>query len=69
MDKESLAKMKEIYSGLDRIAANLSIDKKLDKQFWNECIGFDGLQSFVTELIVAFQTGTGVPPSEMKNFR
>lgn len=69
LDAGSLAKMRDIYAGLHTMAANLSLDKKLNEEFWSKHIGFDGLQSFITELIVAFQTGTGVPESEMKSFR
>jgi hypothetical protein len=61
--------MTDIYSQLNGLAAELSLDKKLDKEFWANDVSFATLQNFITELIKETQKGTGVSPDEMKNFR
>jgi len=68
-DDKSIAKMTEIYSQLNGLAADLTLDKKLDKEFWANKVSFATLQNFITELIKETQKGTGVSPDEMKNFR
>ena len=68
-DEKSIAKMTEIYSQLNSLAADLTLDAKLDKEFWASKVSFATLQNFITELIKETQKGTGVTPDEMKNFR
>ena len=68
-DEKSIAKMTDIYSQLNSLAADLTLDKKLDKEFWASKVSFATLQNFITELIKETQKGTGVSPDEMKNFR
>jgi len=69
LDEKSLARMKEIYSGLHSMAASLSLDKRLDKEFWAKYVSFMTLQNFITELITESQKGSGVTEEEMKSFR
>ena len=69
LDSNSLSNMKEIYSNLHKMAANLCVDKTLDFKFWSEHVSFNTLQNFISELIVASQKGTGVTETEMESFR
>jgi hypothetical protein len=69
LDEKSVAKMTDIYAQLNKLAAELSLDEKLDAKFWAEKVSFATLQNFITELIKETQKGTGVSPEEMKNFR
>jgi len=66
---EALKKMTEIQSNIHKLAAKLTVDKKLDETFWSTCVSFSALQSFVNELMIAVQQGTMVPEGEMKSFR
>lgn len=69
-DIDSLAKLKEIYSGLNSIAAALSTDKSLDKNFWQVEVSFATLQNFISELINASQKPTGgITETELQSFR
>ena len=68
-EPDDLMKMVDIYKELSEIAANLSVDKELDREFWDEKISFSALQNFITELIDASQKGHTVSQDEMKNFR
>ena len=68
-DEKSISKMTDIYSQLNSLAAELALDKKLDKEFWSTKVSFATLQNFITELIKETQKGTGVSPDEMKSFR
>jgi len=68
-DPDSLVKMVEIYEQLSGIADKLSLDDKLDEEFWNEKVSFSTLQNFITELITESQKGTGVTEDELKKFR
>jgi preprotein translocase subunit Sss1 len=68
-DPDSLIKMVEIYEQLSGIADKLSLDEKLDEEFWNEKVSFSTLQNFITELISESQKGTGVTEKELKKFR
>ena len=69
IDPKSLEKMRDIYAGMHVMAANLSLDKTLDEEFWSTCISFSTLQSFITNLIQEFQKGSNIPESEIKSFR
>ena len=69
LDAESLEKMTGIYAGMHTMAANLSVDKDLDEEFWSKHVSFNTLQSFISQLIVEFQTGSKLPEDEMKSFR
>jgi len=68
-DEKSVSKMTDIYSQLNKLAADLSLNDDLDAKFWSESVSFATLQNFITELIKETQKGTGVTPDEMKNFR
>ena len=68
-DEKSVSKMTEIYSQLNKLAADLSLDNKLDAKFWSEMVSFATLQNFITELIKETQKGTGVTAEEMNSFR
>jgi preprotein translocase subunit Sss1 len=69
-DAKSLEKLNQIYSGFNKIAAKLSIDKKLDEQFWDECISFSTLQNFINELLAESQKSIGgVTEGELQSFR
>jgi len=69
MDTKSLQKMVDIYDKLPELAAKLSVDTKLDEEFWKEKISFATLQNFITELIKETQKGTGLTEEEMQTFR
>ena len=68
-DAKSVEKMTEIYSKLNGLAAELSLDEKLDEEFWATKVSFATLQNFITELIRETQKGTGVPSEDMESFR
>jgi len=68
-DEKSVSKMTEIYSQLNKLAADLSLDNKLDAKFWSEMVSFATLQNFITELIKETQKGTGVTAEDMESFR
>ena len=68
MDPDSLRKMVDIYEKLPELAAKLSVDKKLDKQFWTSKISFTALQDFITSLIAATQRGP-ITEEEIESFR
>lgn len=68
-DEKSVSKMTEIYSKLNSLAAELSLDDNLDEEFWATNVSFATLQNFITELIKETQKGTGVPSEEMESFR
>lgn len=68
LDPESLARMKELYANLHSVAANLSVDKNLDEEFWSEYVSFSTLQNFIGELIIESQRG-GITEDDMKSFR
>jgi len=69
VDDKSLTRMKDIYGGLNEMAASLSSDPKLDKEFWGKCVSFNTLQNFITELITESQKSTSVPEEELESFR
>jgi len=68
MDEKSLQRMVGIYDKLPTLAASLSVDKKLDEEFWKEKVSFTTLQSFITELIRVTQTGP-ISEDDMSSFR
>jgi len=69
MDAESLKRMVDIYDRLPELAEKLSVDKKLDKEFWTDKVSFSTLQNFVTEVIRVTQQGTGPTQDEIESFR
>ena len=69
MDTKSLAKMVDIYEKLPELAANLSVDKTLNPDFWKNKVSFATLQNFITEVIKETQKGTGAASEELKSFR
>lgn len=66
---ESLSKMIEIYKKLSTIAASLCIDKKLDKDFWDNKVSSNTLQNFITALISEAQRSTRVLEKDVQKFR
>jgi len=68
-DPESLAKMAEIYKRLPKLAARLSVDKKLNEEFWSKHVSFTTLQNFIFELIAATQRSTLITEEELESFR
>jgi len=69
MDTKSLQKMVDIYDKLPELAAELVVDKNLNKQFWTDKISFATLQNFITEVIKETQKGTGVTADDLDSFR
>jgi len=67
-DPDSLSRMVDIYDKLPELAAELSVDKTLDKMFWKKKVSFGALQSFITELIKETQRGF-VTADELEKFR
>ena len=67
-DLESSKRLIQIYGELPKIAGNLCTDTKLNETFWAKA-PFDALQNFISELIVAFQTGGMIEEDEMNTFR
>ncbi|RKY26035.1 MAG: hypothetical protein DRP62_00045 [Planctomycetota bacterium] len=68
-DPDSLAKMAEIYQKLPKLAARLSVDEKLDEEFWSKHVSFTTLQNFIFELIAATQRSTLISEEELESFR
>jgi len=68
MDEKSLTRMKEIFSDLNVMAGDLSVDKTLTPEFWGKYVSYETLQNFIAELINASQ-GSGITESDMKSFR
>jgi len=69
VDAKSLERMTSIYEQLPELAANLSLDKKLNTEFWTEKVSFATLSNFITELIKETQKGTDVSQEDLKSFR
>lgn len=69
VDPKSISKMTEIYEKLNQLAAELTIDNKLDEVFWSEKVSFSTLQNFIMELIQSTQKGSGLTSEEMDSFR
>ena len=67
-DTESLQGIIEVYEKMDKLAADLTIDKTLNEEFWSKHVSFDTLQSFIGELIIASQTG-GITEDDLNKFR
>lgn len=69
-DPESLEELGKIYSSLNGIAADLSLNKTLNKEFWQTSVSFSTLQNFIGELLNKSQSTTGgMTESEMSSFR
>lgn len=68
-DADSLEEMVSIYEELPRIAAQYSLDKKMDEKWWNETAKFAGMMNFVTNLILQVQSGSNIPVEQTKSFR
>jgi len=69
IDEKSTQKMVDIYAKLPALAATLSVDRKLDEDFWKESVSFTTLQNFITELIKETQKGSGITEEDMQTFR
>lgn len=68
-DPEDILGLSEIYSNMAGLAAKLAVDKTLDEEFWNSCIGSDMLSNFVNGLVMATQRRSGISPEDMSKFR
>jgi len=68
-DKNSLKNLTDIYNQLPSLAASLSLDDKLDEEFWSNRVSFPTLQNFIMGVIRETQRGTGVDVSDMESFR
>ena len=65
---KSTEKMTEIYGQLNELAAELCVDKKLDKKFWSEKVSFTTLQNFITALVAKANEGP-ISGDELDSFR
>jgi len=68
-DPKSLERMINIIKDFSEMAASLSIDENLDKEFWEEHVSYPTLQNFITELISQAITGGSLSEEEIKSFR
>ena len=51
-----VSKLTKVYEKFGELAANLTVDKKLDKEFWNTKVSTNALNSFISELMrIVFQ--------------
>ena len=70
MDVVSVEKLHNTCSKLHTMASNLTVDKKLDEEFWKTKISFNTLQNFIGEIVNASQSNVGgISEPEMKTFR
>jgi len=67
-NEKAVSKMTDIYGELNKLAAELCVDKKLDSTFWSEKTSFVTLQMFITELIRVTQQGP-MSSDELEKFR
>ena len=67
-DINSIKKVSSIYEKLSEIAADLTLDKKLDKEFWYERVSTGTLSSFISELMKISQQGP-LSEGELESFR
>lgn len=67
-EEGSTGDLLETYKEISEIAAKLSKDNDLDRDFWNESISFTTLMNFISELLNA-ETGEKISEEEMKSFR
>ena len=69
-DVKSLEEMVSIYEELPKIAAEYSLDPKMDEKWWNEKAKFEGMMNYVVALIMQTQQGGGnLPESQVATFR
>jgi hypothetical protein len=70
-DIESLEKLMEIASHLNKVASNLCTDKTLNEDFWGNKVSFTTLQNFVAEIVNSSQKPSigKVGEEELKSFR
>ena len=69
-DAKSLEEMVGIYEELPKIAAEYSLDPKMDEKWWNEKAKFEGMINYVMSLILASQQGSGgVHDRQIESFR
>lgn len=66
---EANKRLMDVYKDLNKIAADLSVDKHLDEKFWSTKVSFETLQNFISELILSFQQGNRVSEEDLKSFR
>ena len=68
---ESLEKLMEISTHLNKIAASLCVDKSLNEDFWQNKVSFTTLQNFIAEIINSSQKPSigSVGEEELKSFR
>jgi len=68
MDPQSLQRMVDIYDKLPKLAADMTVDKTLDVEFWTNKVSFSTLQNFITDLIRVTQMGP-MSEEELESFR
>jgi hypothetical protein len=70
-DPESLEQLIKISNNLNKIAANLCVDKRLDEDFWQNRVSFSTLQNFIAEIINSSNKPSigQVGEAELKSFR
>ena len=68
-DTKSLEEMVSIYEELPKIAAEYSLDPKMDEKWWNEKAKFEGMMNFVMATILAVQSGGNIPDKQISSFR
>ena len=66
---DDLLKLKEVFTLLAGIAANLAVDKSLDQDFCDNCVSTDTLNNFINGIVLSTKRGSGVSPEDMKKFR
>lgn len=70
-DPESLEQLVRISANLNKMAANLCTDKRLDADFWQNYTSFGTLQNFIAEIINSSNKPSigQVGEPELKSFR
>ena len=68
-DVKSLEEMVSIYEELPKIAAEYSLDPKMDEKWWNEKAKFEGMMNYVVALIMQSQRSGGIPEHQIESFR
>lgn len=69
-DSESIENLTDILDKFGVIAADLTLDKTLDKEFWTEKVSSITLQNFINSMMATSQTGYGgLSEEDLKSFR
>ena len=67
-DKENVEKLSSIYDKFAELAASLTTDKKLDKEFWNSRTSTQALGDFINKLMILVFQGP-LSEGELEKFR